>query len=98
LPRFIKKREGDEFPDINSEVLISVRPESIAIEPSKIEMADNVYRGKVVQRTFLGSFYDYRIEVEKEVLRVQTSSHKDVNIDSKVWIYIDPTLFNYLKG
>lgn len=94
----VKKGEGDEFPEIDSYVLISVRPESIEIEPSKIEKTGNLYRGKVVQKTFLGSFYDYRIKVEKEVLRVQTSSHKDLNVDSEVWVYIDPALCNYLKG
>ncbi|MFB0505611.1 MAG: ABC transporter ATP-binding protein [Thermodesulfobacteriota bacterium] len=94
----VKKGEENAFPDIDSDVLISVRPESIEIEPSKIAKTDNVYRGRVVQKTFLGSFYDYRIKVEKEVLRVQTSSHKDLNVDSEVWVYIDPALCNYLKG
>ncbi|NIS60580.1 MAG: ATP-binding cassette domain-containing protein, partial [Proteobacteria bacterium] len=94
----VKKGEESAFPDIDSDVLISVRPESIEIEPSKIAKTDNVYRGRVVQKTFLGSFYDYRINVEKEVLRVQTSSHKDLNVDSEVWVYIDPALCNYLKG
>jgi iron(III) transport system ATP-binding protein len=94
----IKRGEGEEFPDINSEIFISVRPESIEIESSKMEKLDNLFRGRIVQKTFLGSFYDYRIKVEKEVLRVQTSSHKDLSIDSEVWVYIDPTLCNYLKG
>jgi iron(III) transport system ATP-binding protein len=93
----VKKGEENALPEIDSNILISVRPESIEIEPSKIEKADNLYRGKVVQKTFLGSFYDYRINVEKEVLRVQTSSHKDLNVDSEVWVYIDPVLCNYLK-
>lgn len=93
-----EEEEEDEFPSVNSDVFISVRPESIEIEPSKIEKPHNLYRGKIVQKTFLGSFYDYRIEVENELLRVQTSSHKDLNIDSEVWVYIDPALCNYLKG
>lgn len=94
----VKRGKEGELPDIHSEVFISVRPESIEIESSRIEKPHNLYRGKIVQKTFLGSFYDYRVEVEKEVLRVQTSSHKDLNVDSEVWVYIDPELCNYLKG
>jgi iron(III) transport system ATP-binding protein len=94
----VKGGERDQFPDIGSDVFISIRPESIEVEPSKIEKAHNLYMGRIVQKTFLGSFYDYRIRVQNELLRVQTSSHKDLNLDGEVWVHIDPQLCNYLKG
>lgn len=94
----VKGGAKDQFPDIGSYVFISIRPESIEVEPSKIEKAHNLYTGRIVQKTFLGSFYDYRIRVQNELLRVQTSSHKDLNLDAEVWVHIDPQLCNYLKG
>jgi len=93
----VKKPEDAVLPDIGSEVFISVRPESIAIEPSKMDKVDNAYKGTICKKTFLGSFYDYRIKVENELLRVQTSSHIDLEVDSEAWLYIDPLFCNFLR-
>lgn len=86
----IEKLESNFSPEVGSTVSVSIRPESIAIENDKIEKSDNIYRGAIINKTFLGNFYDYRVKVQDEILRVQTTSHKEFDIDSDVWIYINP--------
>jgi iron(III) transport system ATP-binding protein len=93
----LKPSETGSVPDIGSEVYVSIRPESIVLRKEKIEAADNVYQGKIIGKTFLGDTYDYRFKVQNETLRVQTTSHKEFEIDSEAWIYIDPEFCKYVK-
>jgi len=86
----IAKSESDASLKVGSEISVSVRPESIMMENAKIEKSDNIFKGTIINKTFLGSFYDYRVKIQDEILRVQTTSHKEFDIDSDVWIYIDP--------
>jgi iron(III) transport system ATP-binding protein len=82
---------------VGDNVAVSIRPESIAIENSKLEKSVNLYEGTVSGKTFLGNYYDYRINIHDQVLRVQTTSHKEFEIDSRIWVYIDPAYCKYVK-
>lgn len=93
----IKLTSGIEAPGVGEKVAVSIRPESIVIENYKMEKPNNIYEGTVSGKTFLGSFYDYRINVHGQSLRVQTTSHKEYELDSKIWIYIDPVYCKYVK-
>lgn len=93
----LKSSEIGLMPDIGSEVSVSIRPESIVLQKEKIVAADNVYQGKIIGKTFLGDTYDYRFKIQNEILRVQTTSHKEFEIDSEAWIYIDPEFCKYVE-
>jgi ABC-type Fe3+/spermidine/putrescine transport system ATPase subunit len=82
---------------VGENVAVSIRPESIAIENHKIEKPANIYEGTVSGKTFLGSFYDYRINIHDQSFRVQTTSHKEFEIDSRIWVYIDPAYCKFIK-
>lgn len=93
----INQMESGSMPSEDARVTISIRPESIEIESDKMEKSDNIYNGKIINKTFLGNFYDYRVKVQDEFFRVQTNSHKEFDIGSDVWIYIDPSFCKYMK-
>jgi len=86
----LKATESDDVPDIGGRVSVSVRPEAIAMGRERIEAAENVYRGRIMAKTFLGNFYDYRVQIAQETLRVQTPSHQDFDMGGDVWIHVDP--------
>ncbi|UCG09368.1 MAG: ABC transporter ATP-binding protein [Desulfobacterales bacterium] len=88
---------SEGVPDVGAKVFVSIRPESIELWPSKVDKMDNAFSGNIIARTFLGNFYDYRIKVKDEVLRVQATSHKELDINSEAWIYVDPNFCQYLK-
>ena len=93
----IQLTESNHAPGVGDNVTVSIRPESIAIANSKFEESVNLYEGTVSGKTFLGNFYDYRINIHDQVLRVQTTSHQEFEVDSRIWVYIDPAYCKYVK-
>jgi iron(III) transport system ATP-binding protein len=76
-------REGDE-------VLISIRPENIALSEKRPEGDNNVWEGKVKARVFLGRDVDYRILVRDQIIRVITLSSLFLEEGRSVFLRLDP--------
>jgi ABC-type Fe3+/spermidine/putrescine transport system ATPase subunit len=75
-------------------VLIAIRPESLLTGPfaDRPDM-DNVVTGTVIAETFLGNFYDYRIQLaNNQRIRVQGSrSHQNsFKVGESVRLFVAP--------
>jgi iron(III) transport system ATP-binding protein len=83
----IYSRESINLPD-QTEVTISVRPEHIQIYTSPPEeLRKNMLKGKVITRTFVGSYLDYQVDIEGESLRLQ-NFNTDVSYAEREEIYL----------
>jgi iron(III) transport system ATP-binding protein len=76
-------REGDG-------VLISIRPENIALSEKRPEGDVNTWEGKVKARVFLGKDMDYRILVGDQRIRVITPSSLIIDEGRSVFLRLDP--------
>lgn len=85
----IYSHESVDLPD-KTAVTISIRPENIEISASRLK-EKNILKAKVVTKTFVGNYIDYRVAVKEEVIRVQ-----DFNTDisyaegEEIYLCINP--------
>ena len=82
----------------NQNVYVSIRPEYIVINEERMEKSINLFEGKILKRAFLGNFYDYRVEVKGQILRVQALHSQHIDIGKIVNVFIDPKLCVLLKS
>jgi len=77
-----------------AEVLLSLRPENLQLHPSAVVTDGsgcNRLSGVVRERTFAGSFVDYRVEVAGDVLlRVQAATGVSCQAGETVFVAISP--------
>ena len=88
------RKEGDR-------VVVSIRPESIALAPST-RLGPKMWSGKVDQVTFLGSITRYRVTIEdgvELVAHVPVTSEKEFDVGESVDLLVDQVkhmlLFDY---
>ncbi|NQS89906.1 ABC transporter ATP-binding protein [Patescibacteria group bacterium] len=79
-------------------VHVSIRPEYIVTNEGRMEKSINVFEGKILKRTFLGNFYDYRLEVKGQILRFQTLHSQHIDVGKIVNVFINPELCVLLRG
>lgn len=83
--------------DRSSEVSVSIRPENISVEDEPIKRKEgvNLYRGKIINEIFKGSYVTYYVELGNgEIIRATVLS-KDAEYDVGDQIYI---YWDYDKG
>jgi iron(III) transport system ATP-binding protein len=73
-----------------SKVLVSVRPESLIVSPSKTTSDANVLEGKVDKTVFLGDLIDCQILVGAQMVRAKLHPTSDVSQGDNVYLYFDP--------
>jgi iron(III) transport system ATP-binding protein len=76
------------FP-VGSEVITSIRPESIHISADEPTDRTNVWHGTVVTRSFLGDAIDHIIAVGGRELRVRSAPAVSIEPDSTVYCTLD---------
>jgi len=71
-------------------VMLVVRPEDISLLRASAKAGDSrLALGKVTARTYLGSVIDYRLEVEGQLLRVQSPHSVDFRVEETVAVKVD---------
>jgi iron(III) transport system ATP-binding protein len=73
-----------------SKILVSVRPESFVVSPSKTASNANVLQGKVDKTVFLGDLIDCQIQVGAQLVRAKLHPTSEVNQGDSVYLYFDP--------
>jgi iron(III) transport system ATP-binding protein len=93
--RFAIKR--DQFPDpgtLRDRVSFSLRPQSIHLhrQPGIGSDTARVIPGRVVQRAYLGEYWDYVVQPEESdlLLRVTARPQEVFEVQERVWLTLDP--------
>jgi iron(III) transport system ATP-binding protein len=73
-----------------SKILVSVRPESFVVSPSKTTSNANVLQGKVDKMVFLGDLIDCQIQVGSQLVRAKLHPTSELNQGDNVYLYFDP--------
>ena len=66
-----------------------IRPEDITVSKNKFNAENNVFPGKIMDCTFLGTMYDLRIQVGEVELRAQINNLQPYNTE-EVYVSLNP--------
>jgi iron(III) transport system ATP-binding protein len=73
-----------------SKILVSVRPESFVVSPSKTASNANVLHGNVDKTVFLGDLIDCQIQVGAQLVRAKLHPTSEVSQGDNVYLYFEP--------
>ena len=85
-------------PAAGAEVTLNIRPEDIQLLHGREGEAPNTLPGVVRDRSFLGSFLDYRIQVGGAMLRAQAPKDAPYEIGAAVFVRLDPDKIRYFAA
>ena len=90
----IPRRAFPEASEIQGRVGFSLRPQSIGLhrQSPPAGARATVVPGQVVQRAYLGEYWDYTVRPAGSTLalRVTARPHEVYEVDEKVWLELDP--------
>jgi iron(III) transport system ATP-binding protein len=69
--RMVIEAQIDAKADASPDVIVAIRPEALTLGKPERATASNVFRGTVVESTFLGNIVEHQIDIGGSVLRVQ---------------------------
>lgn len=73
-----------------AQVVVSIRPEHVALQIGRPAGIQNVWEARVEQVLYLGDRYDLRIRVIDSSLRVQTLPEKSVHVGERYYAAVPP--------
>jgi iron(III) transport system ATP-binding protein len=83
-----------ELAPLSGKVAFSLRPQSIHLHRQAPSLSDQaaVIPGAIVQRAYLGEYWDYAVRPAGSdlSLRVSTRPHEVFEVGAKVWLELDP--------
>jgi iron(III) transport system ATP-binding protein len=79
-------------------VLVSVRPEDLALSESRPEGPANVWQGTVDQKVFLGEVVDFQVKLGERLLLSRQHPSLRTPIGNPIWVHMDPEKCVALKA
>ena len=74
----------------NNKVNISIRPEDIDVSTEPIEDRDNLFKGTIVHRAYLGNFLYFFVNVDSTMIRVQAPYDMTQKEGEGLFLFLDP--------
>ena len=79
-------------------VLVSVRPEDVALTESRPGTQKNVWQGTVDQKVFLGEVVDFQVKLGERMLLSRQHPSLRTPIGNSIYIQLDPEKCVALKA
>jgi iron(III) transport system ATP-binding protein len=73
-----------------TKVYASIRPEDVEVFAEPPQTAENVYKGKIVHKAYLGNFLFFFVSVNDTMIRVQVAHHLPQEEDQELYLFLDP--------
>ena len=71
-------------------VYASIRPEDVEVFSESPQVAQNVFKGKIVHKAYLGNFLFFFVSVNDTMIRVQAPHHLPQDEGQDVFLYLNP--------
>ena len=71
-------------------VYASIRPEDVNVLTEPPQAADNVFKGKIVHKAYLGNFLFFFVSVNDTMIRVQAPHHLSQDEGQEVFLFFNP--------
>ena len=73
-----------------TKVYASIRPEDVEVFTERPRAAENVYRGNIVHKAYLGNFLFFFISVNDTMIRVQVPYNLPQEEGQELYLFLDP--------
>ncbi|MCP4752425.1 MAG: ABC transporter ATP-binding protein [Proteobacteria bacterium] len=80
----------DSAATIGQEVYASIRPEDVEVHTEPPDAAENLFKGKIAHKAYLGNFLFYFIEINNTMIRVQAPHHLPQEEGQEIHVYLNP--------
>lgn len=74
----------------NQKVHVSIRPEDIEVHTEPLGTRDNVFKGTIMHRAYLGNFLNFFVNVDHTMIRVQAPYHLRQKEGEELYLYLNP--------
>ncbi|MGD8754627.1 MAG: ABC transporter ATP-binding protein, partial [Desulfobacterales bacterium] len=71
-------------------VYASIRPEDVEVSTEPPQATENVFKGKIVHKAYLGNFLFFFVSVNDIMIRVQAPHHLPQDEGQDVFLYLNP--------
>src|SRR5689334_9197808 len=82
----------------DDKVLVSVRPEDVALSEARPQSSTNVWEGRVDQKVFLGEVLDYQVKLGQRTLLSRQHPSLRTPVGNPIFIQLDPEKCVALKA
>jgi ABC-type Fe3+/spermidine/putrescine transport system ATPase subunit len=73
-----------------AEVYASIRPEDVEVFTEPPQATENVFKGKIVHKAYLGNFLFFFISVNETMIRVQAPHDLPQEEGQELYLLLDP--------
>jgi ABC-type Fe3+/spermidine/putrescine transport system ATPase subunit len=71
-------------------VYASIRPEDVEVFSDPPQTSENLFKGTVVHRAYLGNFLFFFVSVNETMIRVQVPHHLPQQEGEKLYLFLNP--------
>ena len=71
-------------------VYASIRPEDVEVSTEPPQATENVFKGKIVHKAYLGNFLFFFVSVNDTMIRVQVPHHLSQEEGQELYLYLNP--------
>ena len=81
---------GNSAASAGEEVYASIRPEDVEIHTEPPQSRENVFKGTIVHRAYLGNFLYFFVSVNDTMIRVQVPHHLPQKEGQELYLFLNP--------
>jgi iron(III) transport system ATP-binding protein len=73
-----------------TKIYASIRPEDVEVFTDPPQAAENVFKGNIVHKAYLGNFLFFFVSVNDTMIRVQVAHHLPQEEGQELYLFLDP--------
>jgi len=88
--KMLCKTPSSTAPTAGKTVYASIRPEDVAVFAEPPQSRENLFKGTIVHRAYLGNFLYFFVSVDGTMIRVQVPHHLPQEEGQEIYLVLDP--------
>jgi len=88
--KMLCKTSDSAAPTPGSEVYASIRPEDVEVFTEPPQATENLFKGTIVHKAYLGNFLFFFVSVKDTMIRVQAPHHLPQKEGQELYLYLNP--------
>jgi iron(III) transport system ATP-binding protein len=88
--KMVCKTAGSTAATAGTKVYASIRPEDVEVFTEPPQATDNLFKGTIVHKAYLGNFLFFFVSVNDTMIRVQVPHHLPQEEGEELYLFLDP--------
>ena len=73
-----------------TKIYASIRPEDVEVSAGPPQASENVFKGTIAHKAYLGNFLFFFVSVNDTMIRVQVPHHLPQEEGQEIYLYLNP--------